>query len=581
MKKCFIKVFSSLCVILFFICSPLFAQNNVHKANLKALQEAPQNPNWEKYHSTDETYALLESWAALYPELTNLYSIGQTLKGTPLKVLEITNKQTGTAQEKPGYYYDGNIHSGELTAAEVILHFAWYLLSHYGKDPYVTRLVDTRTFYLRPKFNPDGADIALNTPLNLRSTPRPYDEDRDGLLDEDPPNDLNQDGSITLMRVRNPHGLWKVSSQDSRIMVRRDTGDYEGEFYHLYSEGIDDDNDGYFNEDGIGGIDMNRNFPRNWGMEFQQRGAGPYPLSEPETQATLEFINSHRNITGVFHGHTSGGFLYRLPSATSWDDFPAADQRLIVELSDKYRLTTGQPVRPSYSDPRQHRYGTLISWAYWDFSVVGFVPEFWGGFGSDYDNDGTITESELLLWVQKELGGEGFVNWAPYQHPQLGAVEIGGWKTKFVRQNPPPKFLKTEIEKYVPWMLWLAEISPHVVINKVSTSELNSGGLIKVNVELANVGYLPTNLTQRAIDASIAVPVRAMVDLQDAELISGEQRADIGHLQGMRDARRDDSIDSRRLIEYIVRITGPKPVFKITVHSEKGGTARREIQLRR
>ena len=581
MNKWFITAISSLCVILLLICSPLFAQKSPQKPNLNALQEAPQNPNWEKYHSTDEAYALLESWAALYPDLTNLYSIGQTLKGTPLKVLEITNKQTGAALEKPGYYYDGNIHSGELTAAEVILHFAWYLLSHYGKDPYVTRLVDTRTFYLRPKFNPDGADIALNTPLSLRSTPRPYDEDRDGLLDEDPPNDLNQDGSITLMRVRNLHGLWKVSSQDPRIMVHRETGDYEGEFYHLYSEGIDDDGDGYFNEDGIGGIDMNRNFPRNWGMEFQQQGAGPYPLSEPETQATLEFINSHRNITGVFHGHTSGGFLYRLPSATSWDEFPAADQRLIVELSDKYHSTTGQPVRPSYSDPRQHRYGTLISWAYWDFGVVGFVPEFWGGFGSDYDNDGTITETELLLWNQKELGGQGFVNWTPYQHPKLGAIEIGGWKTKFVRQNPPPGLLKSEIEKYVPWMLWLAEISPHVVINKVSSSELNSGGLIEIQVELANVGYLPTNLTKRAIDASIAVPVRAMADLRDAELISGERRVDLGHLQGMRDAGRDGSLDSRRLIEYIVRITGPKPVFKITVRSEKGGTARREIQLRR
>ncbi|MDH5406767.1 MAG: M14 family metallopeptidase, partial [Candidatus Aminicenantes bacterium] len=273
MNKWFITAISSLCVILLLICSPLFAQKSPQKPNLNALQEAPQNPNWEKYHSTDEAYALLESWAALYPDLTNLYSIGQTLKGTPLKVLEITNKQTGAALEKPGYYYDGNIHSGELTAAEVILHFAWYLLSHYGKDPYVTRLVDTRTFYLRPKFNPDGADIALNTPLSLRSTPRPYDEDRDGLLDEDPPNDLNQDGSITLMRVRNLHGLWKVSPQDPRIMVHRETGDSEGEFYHLYSEGIDDDGDGYFNEDGIGGIDMNRNFPRNWGMEFQQRGA--------------------------------------------------------------------------------------------------------------------------------------------------------------------------------------------------------------------------------------------------------------------------------------------------------------------
>jgi len=581
MKKRLIKVISLLFVMLLFICSPLSVQKSTPEADVKSITEDPQSPNWAKYHSTQEAYALLESWAAIFPDLTNLYTIGQTLKGTPLKILEITNKQTGMALEKPGYYYDGNIHSGELTGAEVILHFAWYLISNYGKDPYITQLVDTRTFYIRPKFNPDGADIALQTPFNLRSTPRAYDEDGDGLLDEDPPNDLNADGSITLMRVKNPHGLWKVSSQDSRIMVRRDIGDQHSDFYDILSEGVDDDGDGYFNEDGIGGIDMNRNFPRNWGLEFEQRGAGPYPLSEPETRATIEFFNSHRNITGVFHGHTSGGFLYRLPSTTSWDDFSSPDQRLILELSNKYHSTTGQPVRPSYSDPRQHRYGTLISWAYWDFGVIGFVPEFWGGFGLDYDKDGRITETEQLLWNQKELGGKGSVNWTPYNHPQLGAVEIGGWKSKFVRQNPPPKFLKSEIEKYVPWMLWLCEISPHVVIKEVSTSEVDSGRLIKVSVEVANIGYLPTNLTQRALDAEIAIPVRAIVDLQDAELISGEKRADLGHLKGLRDTQRAGNIGSRRLLEHVVRITGPKPVFTITVSSEKGGTARREIPLRR
>ncbi|MBI2403535.1 MAG: hypothetical protein HYV20_12545, partial [Gemmatimonadetes bacterium] len=171
-----------------------------------AQTEDPRQPNWAKYHSTAEAYALLDGWAKAYPHLTSLYSIGRTLKGTPLQVLEITNQQTGPAAEKPGYYYDGNIHAGELTGAEVALHFAWYLLSSYGKDARVTRLLDTRVVYVRPKFNPDGADLALSTGMPLRSTPRPYDEDDDGLLDEDPPNDLNGDGAITQMRVPDPNG---------------------------------------------------------------------------------------------------------------------------------------------------------------------------------------------------------------------------------------------------------------------------------------------------------------------------------------------------------------------------------------
>ncbi len=156
-----------------------------------AQAEDPANPNWGKFHSTADAHALLRGWAGMFPRLTSLYSIGATLEGTPLMVLEITNKQTGPSDEKPAYYYDGNIHASELTGAEVALHFAWYVLSRYGSDPRITRLLDTRTLYVRPKFNPDGADIALNTPNSLRSTPRPYDEDLDGLLDEDPRNDLD------------------------------------------------------------------------------------------------------------------------------------------------------------------------------------------------------------------------------------------------------------------------------------------------------------------------------------------------------------------------------------------------------
>jgi len=455
------------------------------------------------------------------------------------------------------------------------------VLDNYGSDERVTRLLDTRTLYVRPKFNPDGADISLNTIQNLRSTPRPYDEDGDGLLDEDPPNDLDGDGFITQMLMPNRTGLWKISAQDSRILVRRQLDEMDGEFFDVYTEGLDDDDDRFFNEDGVGGIDMNRNFPRNWGLEFEQSGAGPYPLSEPETRATIEFFNSHRNITGVFHGHTSGGFLFRLPSTTSWDNFDMADQGLIVELAEMFHTTTGQPVRPSYTNPRQHRHGTLISWAYWDFGVVGTVPEFWGGFGRDYDEDGRVTEVERIRWNDEELNGEGFSEWTSYDHPQLGMVEVGGWRTKFTRQNPPPHLLKAEIEQYVPWMLWLAEVSPRVVIRDLSVAPIEGDEIFRVSVTVENEGYLPTNITKRALDAEVAVPVRAIVELTNAELVSGSKRTNVGHLWGSRDTQRSGStVRARRTLDYVVRATGRSPAMTIEIESEKGGVSREEVVLR-
>jgi len=66
-----------------------------------AQPEDPGRPDWRRYHGTAETHALLDGWAKAFPRLTELYSIGQTLKGTPLMVMEITNEDTGPASRKP------------------------------------------------------------------------------------------------------------------------------------------------------------------------------------------------------------------------------------------------------------------------------------------------------------------------------------------------------------------------------------------------------------------------------------------------------------------------------------------------
>lgn len=360
-------------------------------------------------------------------------------------------------------------------------------------------------------------------------------------------------------------------------MVERDANEAGGTYYDVLDEGIDDDGDGKFNEDGIGGIDMNRNFPREWGMEFEQNGAGPFPLSEPETRATVEFINSHRNISGLFHGHTAAGYLYRLPSTSSWDNFGMEDQQLILELADMYATTTKQKVVPSYSNPRLHRHGTLISWAYWDYGVVGFVPEFWGAFPADANKDGKVPDEELIKWNDEKLGGKYFVNWQSFSHPQLGAVEIGGWNSRFIRQNPPPEYLRTEIELYIPWMLWLAEVSPRIVVTTPAVRTIEKGKVVSLQLTVENEGYLPTNISKRAIESQIASPVRAVIELTDAELVGGTKRTDLGHLSGRRD---DDASAIRKEVRYVIKITGSNPSAKIAVTSEKGGKVTREVKLK-
>ena len=158
--------------------------------------------DFKHYKKYTETVEFMKAWAKQYPDLVDLYVVAQSFGGIDIWQMTVTNKKTGKDTDKPAMYVEGNRHSGEVTAGESALWMLNYLLSNYGKDKEVTRLVDNFAFYFRPVNNPDGNLLYLETAQTLRSTIRPYDSDRDGLLDEDPAEDLDGDGAIRQMRVK-------------------------------------------------------------------------------------------------------------------------------------------------------------------------------------------------------------------------------------------------------------------------------------------------------------------------------------------------------------------------------------------
>lgn len=532
----------------------------------------PGSVDWNRYYTSSETARIMRAYARRYPELARVYAIGESYLGAELLVIEVANRRTGPPEEKPALYVDGNIHAGELTGSAVTLYLMGRLLDRYGEDAQITRLVDTGVFYLRPKFNPDGADLALLEDASLRSTVHPWDDDGDGEADEDPPEDLNGDGFITMMRIADRDGPMRKSDEDPRIMVRRRPEDVEGPFYRLMREGIDNDGDGRLNEDGIGGIDMNRNFPRNWELPYLQPGAGDYPLSEPETRATVAFIDAHPNIVGIVHNHTSGGFVYRLPSASDPARFNRDDLALIETLGVRYTETTGRPVRPSATHPTRHRYGTLISWAYWDRGVIGWVPEYWPGIEADADGDGRTSEVERLRYVERELGGRYFIDWEPYEHPEFGPLEIGGWRSRFISQNPPPELLEAECALQMPWILYLIEQAPRLAMDEPVVRRLDDS-TFEIEVTVRNEGFLPTNLTERGIEARVVDPVVATIEVEDGTLAAGNRRTVLGHLAGTYRVP-DPDRPSAATVRWEVRAEAPGAAVRITISSQKGGTLR-------
>ena len=174
---------------------------------------------YDRYHRYDEFTAILTQLVLEYPALLSMESVGKSHEGRDIWVATVTNTATGPAADKPAFWADGNIHAAELTASTACLYYLHQLVTGYGVDPQITQLLDTRVVYLCPRLNPDGAELALaDRPRHIRSSTRPWPWDEqpvDGLTVED----IDGDGRVLMMRIPDPHGGYKCSELDPRMMV--------------------------------------------------------------------------------------------------------------------------------------------------------------------------------------------------------------------------------------------------------------------------------------------------------------------------------------------------------------------------
>jgi murein tripeptide amidase MpaA len=304
------------------------------------------------YYDYAELTAFLDQCASQFPDLCRKTSLGKSYQGRDIWLLEITNTKTGDYVDKPAFYVDAQIHAGEVTGCATIQWLIAHLLNEYGKDESVTRLLDTRTMYALPRISVDGADYYLKTPHSVRSSMRmyPWDEPRPGLT----PDDIDGDGHILQMRVQDPNGTWKVSELDPRIMTKRKPDEEGGAYYRLMREGKINE----WNEREVKiapmpyGLDMNRNSPFDWQPDSTQGGAGPMPLSEPETRAVHDFIVNHPIIGGAQSFHTFSGVILRPYCSLNDDTFPTPDLEIFKLIGQRGTEITGYKNISIYHDFR-------------------------------------------------------------------------------------------------------------------------------------------------------------------------------------------------------------------------------------
>jgi len=492
---------------------------------LKALG-APNNPqvevSWNRYYDYQEIGAICERLATGFPELIKFSSIGKSVEGREIYLLTCSSFDHGEVERKPGFYIDGNIHSNEIQGSEVALYTAWYLAESYGHIDWITDLLNRVTFYIVPTINPDARDNFIhqvNSPHSPRSGMLPRDDDGDGLFDEDPPDDLDGDGHLVLMRRRHPNGRWKSDADDQRNMVLA-RADEKGDFELIGYEGIDNDGDGQVNEDGPGYYDPNRNWGWNWQPNYIQDGADAYPFSIPENRAVAEFVLSHPNIAGAQSYHNNGGMILRGPGRAD-DSVYVADDADVYDVIGK----RGEEMLPGYKYMILFRdlyavYGGELDWFYGGRGIFTFTNELWTSF--DYNRKTAEGQSwkdaqkELYRFDELLLFGEGVVDWKKFTHPQFGEIEIGGIKKSWTR-TAPSFMLEEMCHRNMAFTLYHADQLPQVRIDTVMVQPL-SGGLYQVDVRIANDRIIPT---RSAHEVSHQFSRPDQVTLSGAQVIAG------------------------------------------------------------
>jgi murein tripeptide amidase MpaA len=495
----------------------------------------------------DELTKLLHAWADARPNLVQLESIGTTPEGRALWFLTLTNKSSGAALEKPAIVVDGNMHATEWGGGVAALHFAWKLLREYGTDERVTRLLDTRTLYVLPRMTPDGVEATLAQGRFIRSVDRPYPNGplQPGIY----PRDIDGDGRTLFMRYRDPNGPWKQYAGDPRLMVPRAPGESGGDYWRVLPEGMI----AGYNGVTIGDppprepLDFGANFPADQGTAPPSRTAGPYPTSEPEVAAYVAAIAHRPNIVAHVTCHTFGG-LVLTPPVNIGERLPGSDRHTFETLAAKAASLTGYKAM-SYldlrSEDRESYIPSAFGWLYNRRGIYSFITEFWNPLraaGISLDNTtesawlfgfhSVDDEVKLLRWSDKELGGDGFVPWHPFNHPQLGAVEIGGFDLIRYWYNIPFNRLEKEVAPHSDWLIELGLSTPRLAIRSFSATPVGSN-LWRVRLIVENSGWLPTNGSQQALDQQVVGDVHVDLTLPSgARLVDGDAHRSLGQLEG-------------------------------------------------
>ena len=508
---------------------------------------------------------------------------------------------------RPAMLVVAGIEGNDLAGTASAIAWMESLAKAYEADDKVKKLLDSTTIYVWPRLNPDGARHFFAKPRLEQSTnDQPTDDDHDGLMDEDGPDDLNGDGLISWMRVEDAEGEFIPDPAEARLMLKADRLKGERGAWRYLLEGRDNDSDKKWNEDGIGGVNFNRNFP--YGFKFFAAGSGRHQISEVETRALADFVIAHPNI-GIALTFGAADNLVQTPKGEAPKRPPVAlheeDVAWYRESGKAWREALG--LKKELSGATEP--GAFSDWMYFHRGRLSLAARPWSPTlqlelakatrskdekpkdgdakkendskpdSPDTDKDkkpadkakesDTRNEEEraFLKWID-ENSKESFVPWKAYEHPDFPGkkVEIGGF-IPFTKTNPPEKLLAELAAKHGKFLTDLAGKLPRIGIRKTEVKHLGES-VYDVTVQVENTGYLPTALAQGGLTREVH-PTRVTLRADQKHLLSGERTTMLNAIQP----------GEMREVRWVVRAKGLKKL-DVEVISMLGGRTQASVELK-
>ncbi|HWL43918.1 MAG TPA: M14 family metallopeptidase [Ilumatobacter sp.] len=553
---------------------------------------------FDRFLRYDELVEWLHLVAAEHPGLVSLETYGRSHEGRDLWLVTVTDAATGAHDTKPGHWTDASIHAVELTATVAACYLIHRLVTGYADgDATVCRALATRTFYVVPRVNPDGAEWVLaDRPRFRRSSTRPW-PGRGGARGDTRAwpghagrEDIDGDGRILQMRVADPHGGWMPHPDDARLLVPipADGAPDGTPTYRLLEEGLLTDFDGFTipTPRPVEGLDLNRNYPAGWGTGVP--GSGDHPLSEPEIDAIVRALAARPNVCGFNAFHTSGGVFLRPTMNLPDKKLDPFDVWAVKQLGERAVALTGYTVHNGYEDftwtDEVLMSGCSDDFAFEHLGLIGWTTEFW-----DIIQQATGTKPSTHIWYTGPNDDEalavlrwcdanhpgGYVDWYPFEHPTLGPVELGGWDDLSTWTNPPAHLLRAEVAPHADFAVYQALCSPKLELPHLAVTALGPDTW-RVEAGIANTGWLATDVTRHARTRDLVHPLTAELAGDGLAVLDGTARRRLGQLEGRAALRFNgwhDGTPDRALVSWTVRAPAGTELTVTATHPRAGTVA--------